>query len=139
MLENVSSLLTLNPLIVYSTLALYALLFAAMFLYVHLRFRAAAKTLGFLKKDWASAQTDHMGLVEMARRRLSSLSAQQQGPKPTASTPAAPAPRQALNTDVRSQVAAMGKRGMAATEIARSTGLPEGDVDVLLGLARMQR
>ena len=137
MLENGFSLSTLNPVIVYSTLALYGLLFAAMFLYLHGRFRAASRALGFLKKDWASAQTEHTGLVEMARRRLTGLTAPET-PAPKTPSPMAPV-RQPVNADTRSQVVAMGKRGLGTSEIARSTGLPEGEVDVLLGLARMQR
>jgi len=137
-LENASSLLTLNPVIVYSTLALYGLIFAGMFLYLHGRFRAATRTLGFLKKDWASAQTEHSSLVEMARRRLATLQKAEPAPQPKVVLPPMPT-RQSLNTDTRSQVLAMGKRGMGTAEIARATGLPEGEVDVLLGLARMQR
>ena len=137
MLENGFSLSTLNPVIVYSTLALYGLLFAAMFLYLHGRFRAASRALGFLKKDWASAQTEHTGLVEMARRRLTGFTAPET-PAPQTPSPMTPV-RQAVNADTRTQVVAMGKRGLGTSEIARSTGLPEGEVDVLLGLARMQR
>lgn len=137
MLENASNLLTLNPVIVYSTLALYGLLFAAMFLYLHGRFRAASRALGFLKKDWATAQTEHTGLVEVARKRLAGLT-NPEPPPPKVVTPVATT-RLLLNPDTRSQVVAMGKRGLATSEIAKSTGLPEGEVDVLLGLARMQR
>ena len=138
MLENASSLLTLNPVIVYSTLALYVLLFAGMFLYLHGRFRAASRTLGFLKKDWASAQSEHSNLVEMARRRLATLQKSEPAPQPKVVMPPMPV-RQPVNTDTRSQVVAMGKRGMGTAEIARSAGLPEGEVDVILGMARMQR
>ena len=136
MLENVSSLLTLNPVIVYSTLALYAVLFAGMFFYLHNRFRMASRVLGFLKQDWASAQSDHSSLVEAARERLATL--QPEAPAQKEAVPMV-APRQSFNADTRTQVVAMGKRGVPTSEIARSTGLPEGEVDVLLGLARMQR
>jgi hypothetical protein len=47
-----------------------------------------------------------------------------------------PAP---VTADVRNQVAAMGRRGIAASEIASSCGLPEGEVDVLLGMSRLQK
>jgi DNA-directed RNA polymerase specialized sigma24 family protein len=131
---NASSLLTLNPIIVYATLGLYGLLFAFMFLYVHNRFKMSTRVLSLLKNDWADAESKHSELVETAQERIARLSVE---------IPArAPAPEPALRSvtsDTRTQVVAMGKRGLGLAEIARNTGLPEGEVDVLLGLARMQR
>jgi len=129
---NASSLLTLNPIIVYATLGLYGLLFAFMFLYLHGRFRASNKVLALIKTDWAAAESKHTGLVETAQDHLSRLTVE--GPA-RAQTPVA----MPVSTDTRTQVIAMGKKGLGITEISRSTGLPEGEVDVLLGLARMQR
>jgi hypothetical protein len=134
-LENASSPLTLNPFIVYSTLALYGVLFAAMFLYIHGRFRAAARVLSILKADWASAHSTHTGLIETARDRLARLP----DPTPEPVRNAAATVARPVTPDIRTQVIAMGKRGLGIGEISRSTGLPEGEVDVLLGMARMQR
>ena len=134
MSANASSLLTLNPIIVYATLALYGLLFAVTFLYLHNRFRMSSRVLSLLKNDWASAESKHSSLVETAQERIARLSVEL--PVRASAEPQAVKP---VTSDTRTQVVAMGKRGLGLAEIARSTGLPEGEVDVLLGLARMQR
>jgi DNA-directed RNA polymerase specialized sigma24 family protein len=131
---NASSLLTLNPIIVYATLGLYGLLFAFMFLYLHNRFRTSTRVLSLLKNDWADAESKHSELVETAQQRISRLSVEI-----PARAKAEPPATKAVSSDTRTQVVAMGKRGLGLAEIARNTGLPEGEVDVLLGLARMGR
>jgi len=40
---------------------------------------------------------------------------------------------------LRNQVIAMAKRGIAPTEIARSCGVTEGEIEVVLGMVRLQR
>jgi DNA-directed RNA polymerase specialized sigma24 family protein len=130
---NASSLLTLNPIIVYATLALYGLLFAVTFLYMHNRFRMSSRVLSLLKNDWADAETKHSELVETAQQRIARLSVEM--PVRAQAEPQV----KGVTSDTRTQVVAMGKRGLGLAEIARNTGLPEGEVDVLLGLARMQR
>ncbi len=134
MSANASSLLTLNPIIVYATLALYGLLFAVMFLYVHNRFKMSTRVLSLLKNDWADADSKHSELVGTAQDRIARLSVEM-----PARTQAPVLALAAVTSDTRTQVVAMGKRGLGLAEIARNTGLPEGEVDVLLGLARMQR
>jgi hypothetical protein len=44
-----------------------------------------------------------------------------------------------MNLDIRNQVVAMGKKGFTAPEIAKTCGLQEGHVEVLLGMARLQK
>jgi len=85
-----------------------------------------------------SAESMHTGLLETAQQRLERLAVEPAGtmPAPVACTTTAGA---AVTADTRTQVAAMGRRGIPIPEIARSCGLPEGEVDVLLGMARMQR
>ena len=53
--------------------------------------------------------------------------------------PALPLRHTAVSFDLRNQVVAMAKRGIAATDIARSSGLSEGEVEVVLGMVRIQR
>ena len=130
---NVSSLLTLNPIIVNMELGLYGLLFVVLFIYVHLKFRKAGRLLTALQKDWTSATSIHAGMVGTAQARISRLTVKSQAVVPFASAPSA------VTSDTRSQVTAMGRRGTPVHEIARSCGLPEGEVDVLLGMARIQR
>ena len=130
---NALSLLTLNPIIVNLELGLYGLLLVCVFAYVHVKFRKAGRALAALQKDWASAESMHTGLLESAQNRITKLAVEPSSVKPYA-TSAAP-----VTVDTRSQVTAMGRRGFPVSEIARSCGLPEGEVDVLLGMARMQR
>ena len=134
MSANASSLLTLNPIIVYAMLGLYGLLFAFTFLYLHNRFRTSSRVLSLLKNDWADAESKHSELVETAQERIARLSSEI-----PVMVQAQPAAIRTITSDTRTQVVAMGKRGLGLAEIARNTGLPEGEVDVLLGLARMQR
>jgi hypothetical protein len=45
----------------------------------------------------------------------------------------------AVGFDTRNQVVAMAKRGIGLNDIARSCGLHEGEVEILLGMARLLR
>ena len=133
MLVNASSLLTLSPIIVNIELGLYGLLFVILFAYVHVKFRTAERNLKTLQKVWDRAASSHTTLVETAQERITKLAAESPVVKPF------PITSPAVSADTRSQVAAMGRRGIPMMEIARSCGLPEGEVDVLLGMARLQR
>jgi len=135
-LANASSLFTLNPIIVNLELGLYGLLFVAIFIYVHMKFRKADRLLKGLKNEWKGAESKHAGLLQIAQHRISRLGAKSEVAMPVA---AAPSVSQAVLPDTRNQIAAMGRRGIPVSEIARSCGLPEGEVDVLLSMARMQR
>jgi hypothetical protein len=135
-LANASSLLTLNPIIVNLELGLYGLLFVGLFIYVHVKFRKADRLLKVLKKEWDGAETKHAGLVQVAQHRISRLGSNSETAKPDSPVPSVP---QVVAPDTRNQITAMGRRGISASEIARSCGLPEGEVDVLLSMARMQR
>jgi hypothetical protein len=135
-LANASSLLTLNPIIVNLELGLYGLLFVALFIYVHTKFRKAERVLKMLRKEWAGAESQHAGLVQIAQTRIARLNGESGGAKPFS---AAPSVSQPVTADTRNQVTTMGRRGIPVSDIARSCGLPEGEVDVLLSMARMQR
>ena len=136
MLANASSLLTLNPIIVNMELGLYGLLFVGIFIYVHVKFRKAERLLKGLRQEWAGAESKHAGLLEVAQHRISRLGSASGATKPG---PSDPSVSQAVPVDTRNQITAMGRRGIPASEIARSCGLPEGEVDVLLSMARLQR
>jgi DNA-directed RNA polymerase specialized sigma24 family protein len=137
---NASSLLTLNPIIVNLELGLYGLLFVCIFIYVHAKFRKADRLLKGLKKEWDGAESKHSGLIQVAQHRISRLGAGSEAVKPGSAAPSvSQAVSQAVPSDTRNQVTAMGRRGIPVSDIARSCGLPEGEVDVLLSMARMQR
>ena len=135
-MANASSLLTLNPIIVNMELGLYGLLFVCIFVYVHMKFRKADRLLKSLKKEWDGAESKHSGFLQVAQHRISRLGAETEVVKPVS---AAPSASQSVPLDTRNQITAMGRRGIPVPEIARSCGLPEGEVDVLLSMARMQR
>lgn len=135
-MANASSLFTLNPIIVNLELGLYGLLFVGIFIYVHMKFRKADRLLRGLKNEWEGAESKHAGLLQVAQHRISRLGAKSEVSVPGSAVPSVP---QAVPPDTRNQITAMGRRGIPVSEIARSCGLPEGEVDVLLSMARMQR
>ena len=136
MLANASNLFTLNPIIVNLELGLYGLLFVGIFIYVHMKFRKADRLLKRLKNEWKDTESKHAGILQIAQHRLSRLGAKSEVAMPEATPPSVP---QAVLPDTRNQITAMGRRGIPVSEISRSCGLPEGEVDVLLSMSRMQR
>lgn len=130
---NALSQLTPNPLIVSAALVLYGFLFVGVFFYIRSKFRKAGRVLDTLKTDWASAESMHADLFENAQDRITSLAVE-----PAAMNSFAPVATP-VTANTRNQVTAMGRKGLSVPEIARSCGLPEGEVDVLLSMARMQR
>ena len=133
MSANVSALSAVNPIVVYSVLGFYGIVIFAVLLYVYNKFSGAARLLDSLKKDWESAETTHKDMLTQAREHVSKLT-----PAPTAFNAAAGSAR-SVNFDTRHQVIAMGRKGFQTADIARACAIPEADVDVLLGLARIQR
>jgi len=121
-----------NPVLIYTFLVLYGLLTLAILAYVHTRFRSAASVLQTLQVEWNNAESRHAGFVGKAQAQISRLA-------PPA-VPAVPvAKKTVVSFDTRNEVVVMGKRGIKPLEIAKSCGLHEGEVDVLLGLARLQK
>jgi hypothetical protein len=121
-----------NPILIYSLLALYGMLTVVILTYVHAKFRTTAKTLKLLATEWESADSRHAGFVGAAQEQLSRLTV-------AAPVPALPVRAMVVNSNLRNQVVAMAKRGIASPEIARSCGLHEGEVEVVLGMVRIQR
>lgn len=121
-----------NPILIYSFLALYGLLTVLILTYVHAKFRVATKTLKLLQTEWSSAESKHAHFVGIAQEQLSKLSA----PGPAA---APVVPNAAVGFDIRNQVVTMAKRGIALADIARNCGLHEGEIEVLLGMARLTK
>src|SRR3954467_9482605 len=99
-------------------LGFYGLLFAFMFIYLHSRFRTSSKVLALLKTDWAAAEPTHAGLVGTAQEKIARLAVE----IPVKSQ--AQSVIKTVTPDTRTQVVAMGKRGLGIADIARSTGLP---------------
>jgi len=123
-----------NPILIYSFLALYGVLTVVVLSYVHAKFRFATKTLHMLQTQWASADSRHAGFVGKAQEQISKLSV-----APVSVPVPAPGPKASIGLDMRNQVVSMAKKGFATPEIARVCNLAEGEVEVLLGMARLLR
>jgi len=126
------SLSVRNPILVYSLLTLYGLLTIFLIVYVHRKFRTAAKTLKVLETQWQSAESKHANFVGDAQEKLSKFAA----PAPGQQSPVA-ARNGGVGLDMRNQIVSMAKRGMRAGDIARACGLQEGEIEVILGMARL--
>jgi hypothetical protein len=122
-----------NPLLVYGLLALYGLLTVALMSYVHSKFRASAKALSKLQTDWQSAQSNHATFIGVAQEKLSKLSA-----PPTPAIASVPKSG-GIGLEMRHQIVSMAKRGMRTLDIARACGLTEGEAEVILSMARLER
>ena len=122
-----------NPLVVYTSLALYGLLTVVLIAYVHAKFRTATKALRLLRAEWQSVQSNHETFVGDAKEKLSKLKA------PLTSTNALPSRARAVRLDARHQIVSMAKRGMRTSDIARVCSLQEGEIEVILGVARLER
>jgi hypothetical protein len=133
-LANDLNLSMRNPLLIYSFLALYGLLTVFILTYVHAKFRLATKTLKLLQAEWTNAESKHSSFVGLAQEQLSKLNIQPQPPvvQPVMRTAS-------VSFDTRNQVVTMAKRGIPIADIARNCGLHEGEVDVLLGMARLTK
>jgi len=121
-----------NPMLIYSFLALYGVLTVVVLIYVRAKFRLATNTLTLLQSEWQNAESRHAGFVGAAQQQLSKLAE-------PASVPTLPVQKAAVSFNVRNQVVAMARRGIAPVEIGRSCGLYEGEVEVVLGMARLQK
>jgi hypothetical protein len=120
-----------SPIVIYVLLGFYGVLLFFLFSYVRNKFQKSAVLLEALKQEWDSADSRHAGFVGHAQAQITRLAAH---PKQNAEV----GNQERVNRDIRNQVVTMGKKGISTADIARSCGLPEGEVDVLLGLARMQ-
>ncbi len=131
MQANDLSLSVHNPMLIYTVLALYGLLTITVLAYVRTRFRTATGILKTLQVEWDNAESRHAGFVGKAQEQIAKLAV----PAPVV----AAVKNVGLSFDLRNQVVAMGKKGFKSLEIARSCGLHEGEVDVLLSMARLQK
>jgi hypothetical protein len=126
-----------NPLIIYSILAFYGFLTLMVIAYVHVKFRTASKGLKLLQTEWSKAQSNHDTIVGAAQEKLSKLSNVTAFSRPTPAVPTLKTGN--IGFEMRHQIVGMAKRGMKAADIARSCGLQEGEVEVILGMVRLER
>ena len=129
---NASAVLTANPIVIYSVLGFYGLINVAVLLYLYRKFSGTKLLLDSLKKDWDSAEESHSKLLKQAKDHVSKLT-------PAAPSSAISSTARSVTFDTRNQLIAMSRKGFAPGDIARACAMPEADVDVLLGLARIQR
>jgi hypothetical protein len=103
--------------------------------YVYAKFRAATKALKSLQTEWTNAESAHASIVGAAQMQLAKLAAPP--PRPIMPTPSSRGA--SVGFDVRNQVVTMAKRGIGIADISRNCGLHEGEVEVLLGMARLAK
>lgn len=117
-----------NPLLIYTALAINGVLTLLILWYVYARLRHAGVAVSKLQSDWISAESRFSGMLDQTQQRLQTL---------PASSNSRTSRRGGLNPEMRNQVTALRKKGLDVPDIARSIGLSEAEVHVLLGMARM--
>ena len=121
---------------IYLALCLCGLSIISLAYYVRRKFQLTSVALGTLNKEWQDAEASFFNIADVARQQISSL-------KSAPLSPAVELPANqsavAIDFDLRSRVVAMAKRGGEVSVIARSAGLTEAEVDVLLGMSRIER
>ena len=125
---------SLNMLFIFG-LAAQALLFGLLVFFLYFRLRSTHRLIRTFRHDFSSAESNHRTLVDEARGRLAELSPAIAPAKQFAITPK----RGALSSEIRNQIAALGKKGFTIADIARTCSIPESDIGVLLGFARLQK
>jgi hypothetical protein len=121
--------------IVIYALAAQAVLFALLLSFLYFRLGSTNRLIVTFQKNWATAEANHKTLVDEARVKLTELSPAAPQANQFAITPK----RGSLSSEIRTQVLALGRKGFTTADIARTCGLPENDIGVLLGFARIQR
>jgi len=121
--------------IVIYALAAQAVLFALLLSFLYFRLGSTNRLLLTFQKNWSSAEANHKTLVDEAREKLTEFSSAAPQAKQFAITPK----RGSLSSEIRTQVLSLARKGFAAADIARTCGLPESDIGVLLGFARLQK
>ena len=129
---NASALSAINPIVVYSILGVYGIFMAAVVLYIYQKFSNANRLLVALQRDWEGSQAAHLELLAETRDRISKLAPVTAVQKPQESRP------RSVSFDTRNQIMSMGRKGLAASDIARACNMSEAEVEVLLSLARIQ-
>jgi hypothetical protein len=96
------------------------------------KFRRTSRLFESFQRQWTEAASAHKTLLSEARERVSTIAA------PPPDTLAFHPRRPSLSTEARSHVVAMSRKGLQPAEIARTCGMPESAVQVVLGFARLQ-
>ena len=130
MATNVFLLSTPDKIGIYLSLVLCGLSIILLAFHVRRKFVRASGALKTLNREWQDAQANFFKIADVARQQIGSMES------------AAPSvgivqPAGEISFDLRNQVTAMGKRGKDSSEIARTAGLIEAEVDVLLGMSRI--
>ena len=96
------------------------------------KFRRTSRLFEKFQQQWAAAESSHKTLLAEAHERVSNITT------PPPDTLAFHPRRPSLSSEARNHVVAMSKNGLPADEIARTCGIPENAVNVVLGFARLQ-
>ena len=120
--------------IIFAVLAIYGFAMALGLFYGDRRFRRAGKILDALQREWVDAESSHTNLMSTARERVSRFAWGAEG-----STGIPALARTPVSFDLRNQVVAMARKGASPLEISRICAIPLPDIDVLLGMARIEK
>jgi hypothetical protein len=123
MSTNASNLLTISSTVIYSILWFYGVLTTAALLYFYQQFSATKQLMVNLKEEWESLQTAISNPLPISAPAVAKIPAFQ--------------PR-LLTFDNRHRVMAMGRKGLAPSDIARACSMSEVEVDNLLRSASIQ-
>jgi biopolymer transport protein ExbB/TolQ len=113
--------------------ALNTVLILLLAILVLLRLRRNTRLLRAFQQDRNFAETSRESLMEQARERVGQLLPAALGRGVIALN------RTFLRSDLREHIVSLSRKGFAAADIARACSIPESDVNVLLGFARLQK
>jgi hypothetical protein len=96
------------------------------------KFRRTSQLFESFQRQWTEAESRHQTLLTEARERVHNIVT------PPPDTLLFQPRRPSLNSEARSHVVNMSRNGASAGDIARTCGIPESAVHVVLGMARLQ-
>ncbi len=116
---------------IYLALALCGLAIIFLTIHVQYRFACARGALTTLNREWENAEAQFTNLAEIAQQKIGRLENVPGGA-------ISQEPGASIDSGIRNQVTAMSRSGAAARDIARTAGLNEADIDVILGMSRVE-
>ncbi len=120
---------------IYLALGLCGLSIIFLALHVQRKFVRASGALTALNREWEDAQARFFKIAEAAQKQIGSLEIE---PHLVGRQVSRQESSGEISFAVRNRVIAMGKSGATPGDIARSAGLEEAEVNVLLGMSRVE-
>ena len=115
---------------IYLALGLCGLSIVFLALHVQRKFVRASGVLTRLNREWQDAQAQFLNLAEVAQRQMANQPVHDKAPPRE--------PGGEISAGLRKQITTMSRNGAAAEDIARTAGLSEAEINVLLGMSRVE-